>query len=463
MTRLSLRGAWWRLMLPAVGDIAIFAGSLAAALLLRDSRLLHLDTFLHFSPLFVAWVLAFYSLGLYDMRQVRDFVTLIGNLVGGLLLCGALGVTYFYVLLPYQRLTPKTHLLLTLIISHAAVLGWRRLWLKAIDFQLLNQKIVFLGDEIQVKEVEQAVRKQYDSGFYPINWTWPGVDMVVADAEWVEENWDKAKAIFLAAVKHGVPVVSLGSFYESVFGKVSPFEAGRPTWALSHVLPRTNGFYWKAKRAIDLIVSAALLTVLSPLLLLIAAAVWITSGRPIFYGQRRLGFLGKPFIVFKFRTMGLSADMAGPFISANEDSDQRITRLGRILRRFRLDELPQLWNVLCGEMSLIGPRPEWVREIAVLEKSVPNYHLRHLVMPGITGWAQVYFRATSNLEDALEKLHYDLYYAKYISFALDFTILLKTFKRIFVKDSRVVARPAPMLRFRQTSNWAGEALAQSAD
>ncbi len=121
----------------------------------------------------------------------------------------------------------------------------------------------------------------------------------------------------------------------------------------------------------------------------------------------------------------------------------RPTRLGAFLRRFRLDEFPQLWNVLRGEMSLVGPRPEWVKEVAVIEKSVPNYHLRHLVPPGITGWAQVYYRATQGLEGSLEKHHYDLYYLKNFSPALDLAILLKTVKRVFLSDARVQSVRVP--------------------
>ena len=125
------------------------------------------------------------------------------------------------------------------------------------------------------------------------------------------------------------------------------------------------------------------------------------------------------------------------------------------MRRFRLDELPQLWNVFIGDMSLVGPRPEWVKEVEVLEKVVPSYHLRHLVKPGITGWAQVRFRATNSVDDSIEKIHFDLYYLKYLSFGLDMSILLKTAKRILTHDSNVVHLPSPVLAPKQNiEHWA---------
>jgi lipopolysaccharide/colanic/teichoic acid biosynthesis glycosyltransferase len=139
--------------------------------------------------------------------------------------------------------------------------------------------------------------------------------------------------------------------------------------------------------------------------------------------------------------MVVGASKAGPLYK-EERGDSRITRLGRLLRGARLDEIPQLWNVLKGDMSLVGPRPEWTREVRILESSVPHYHLRHLIKPGVTGWAQINYHATSSKEESVEKLHYDLYYVKNMSLALDLGIILRTFRRIFQKDSVMAARAA---------------------
>ncbi|MEK7721495.1 MAG: sugar transferase, partial [Elusimicrobiota bacterium] len=164
-------------------------------------------------------------------------------------------------------------------------------------------------------------------------------------------------------------------------------------------------------------------------------------GAPVFFVQKRVGHLGRRFIIWKFRTMVAGASMAGPLYKA-QSQDSRITKLGRFLRGARLDEIPQLWNVLKGEMSLVGPRPEWVSEVRILERSVPHYHLRHLIKPGATGWAQINYHATSSLAESVEKLHYDLYYVKNMSLALDLGIILRTFRRIFQKDAGMAKKTA---------------------
>src|SRR5262249_29951065 len=133
--------------------------------------------------------------------------------------------------------------------------------------------------------------------------------------------------------------------------------------------------------------------------------------------------------------------------------DSHVTRLGDFLRRFRFDELPQLWNVLKGDMSFVGPRPEWMKEVEVLERVVPSNHLRHLVKPGLTGWAQVRFRQTNTIDDAIERLHYDLYYVKNWSFGLDVSIILKTIKRVLISDSTVDPIPAPAMPLPTNAHW----------
>jgi lipopolysaccharide/colanic/teichoic acid biosynthesis glycosyltransferase len=225
------------------------------------------------------------------------------------------------------------------------------------------------------------------------------------------------------------------------FGKLSPVHVDDLSRDIDHVLSRSGHLsrrgYFRTKRAVDLSAASLLLVATAPVLILTALAIRADDGKPSFYGQKRIGYLGRPFILWKFRTMRLGADEDGPFAPRAGDADPRVTRLGRFLRRFRIDELPQLWNVIRGEMSLVGPRPEWIREVEILEKAVPSYHLRHLAQPGMTGWAQVYFRATNDPQGSIEKHQYDLYYLRHFSLALDFSIMLKTFKRVLIKDSRV--------------------------
>ncbi len=446
----------WRWMTPPLVDFLLFYASLVTSLALREPQALTFDMLLAFFPLFTAWITVMYALGLYDLRLVRDSVSLVKNLSVSSGICLAFGTTYFY-LLASKTMTPKTHLLVAVVLSHMLILGWRRTWLMLLNYSILDQRFVFLGDPSDLTEIEKDLPQHTgETGLTAVPWQYPGVDMVVADSRWVDWNWEAARPVFLAAIDRGVPIVTLEDFYESIFGKVSPHYAGRPSWALKYILPNNIGAFLNMKRAVDIAGAALLLLLCSPVLTATALMIALIDGRPFFYRQERAGFLGRPFMVLKFRTMNLGAEATGPFTSAKAHG-KSITRLGKILRRYRIDELPQLWNVLIGDMSLVGPRPEWVREVAVLEKVVPSYHLRHLVKPGITGWAQVRFRATNSIDDSIDKIHYDLFYLKYLSFGLDLSILLKTIKRALTHDSLVHARHSPaLIPGTNVEHWAGD-------
>jgi len=227
---------------------------------------------------------------------------------------------------------------------------------------------------------------------------------------------------------HATRVYTMESFYETHWRYV-PLNVIDPVWPLQtgFQLARISPYHY-LKRLFDVIASGVLLIICSPLLVLLTCLVWLTSGRPAIFRQLRAGREGQPFLAYKFRTMEMRTDAS----VADEDDiytregDPRITRVGRWLRKLRLDELPQLWNVFKGDMSLIGPRAEWIKCSERYEKKIPFYHFRHLVKPGITGWAQVNYPYGESEEDAIEKLKYDLYYIRHYSLKLDAMIALKT-------------------------------------
>jgi exopolysaccharide biosynthesis polyprenyl glycosylphosphotransferase len=180
---------------------------------------------------------------------------------------------------------------------------------------------------------------------------------------------------------------------------------------------------------LDLALSLIGVIVASPLMLLTAMAVKLDSGGPALYSQQRVGEKGRIFKIYKFRSMRIDAEEAGMPLWAS-DADPRITRVGRVIRLTRLDELPQLWNVMRGDMSFVGPRPERPFFVEQLALKIPFYMQRHAVKPGLTGWAQVKYQYGSSIEDATEKLRYDLYYIKHLSIFFDLTIVLDTVKVI---------------------------------
>jgi lipopolysaccharide/colanic/teichoic acid biosynthesis glycosyltransferase len=219
----------------------------------------------------------------------------------------------------------------------------------------------------------------------------------------------------------GTPTYTLELFHE-VYWQKMPLYRLNPTWLFQEGFRiAREPVFDRIKRAIDIFFSAAGLLVAVPVVALAAVAIWIEGRGPVFFQQTRIGKNRIPFRVVKLRTMR-SDEREAP----TRTGDARITRVGRLLRVTRLDELPQLWNVLRGEMSLIGPRAEWDRLTLEYEKSIPCYHFRHLIKPGITGWAQVNFVRGTSPEDTVRKLEYDLYYIRHFSFVLDASVVLKT-------------------------------------
>jgi lipopolysaccharide/colanic/teichoic acid biosynthesis glycosyltransferase len=200
-----------------------------------------------------------------------------------------------------------------------------------------------------------------------------------------------------------------------------------PFWPLQmgFQLARISPYHY-LKRLFDVIASALLLVISSPFIIISWCLIRLINGRPAIFGQQRVGREGQRFIAYKFRTMvTTSADADNGDIYTREN-DSRVTGIGRWLRKLRIDELPQLWNVLKGDMSLIGPRAEWEKCVERYENKIPFYHFRHLVKPGITGWAQVNYPYGDSEEDAINKLQYDLYYIRHYSLKLDAMIVLKT-------------------------------------
>lgn len=218
-----------------------------------------------------------------------------------------------------------------------------------------------------------------------------------------------------------VPVLTVDAFHEKQWRRVSAESVGSK-WLFDCEFRLAQGsVYSHVKRLFDVLVSATALILLSPFLLLAFLIIRVESSGAAIFRQERVGRNGRIFMMYKLRTM---RENAGNLYT--QEGDTRITRFGRWLRLMRLDELPQLWNVLIGDMSLIGPRAEWTKLAEIYEREIPNYHLRHLVMPGITGWAQVCFNYGASKEDTIEKFQFDLYYIRHFSLKLDISIALKT-------------------------------------
>ncbi|BDU50257.1 exopolysaccharide biosynthesis polyprenyl glycosylphosphotransferase [Haliovirga abyssi] len=227
----------------------------------------------------------------------------------------------------------------------------------------------------------------------------------------------------------GIKLYDFLNFYEAIEEKV-PVKAINEEWFLFgegfDIIH--NGFNQRLKRVLDIIMSLIIFIPAFPIMIIAAIIVKIESKGPIFFVQERIGMGNKPFKIIKFRSMKADAEKEGPQWAKKKDD--RVTKFGKIMRKTRIDELPQLINVMNGEMTFIGPRPERQHFIDVLENTIPFYNIRHSVKPGLTGWAQVNYSYGASIEDAFEKLQYDLYYIKHQSLVLDISIFFKTVKTV---------------------------------
>ena len=222
-----------------------------------------------------------------------------------------------------------------------------------------------------------------------------------------------------------IQIFNSADFFELIFQKV-PLEELEESWFIEEIAAGRR-IYDTIKRAADIVIPFGLIMVFLPLFFLISILIKITSKGPVIYKQKRIGKNNRPFILYKFRSM--KTGEKGPLWT--EEKDKRLTFIGKILRYTHLDELPQLFNILKGNISFIGPRPER-SELAEMYSSLPHYEIRHIIKPGLTGWAQVNYKPSASLEEAHEKLQYDIYYIKNRSLFLDFLIILKTIKYIFI-------------------------------
>lgn len=431
-------------MILLLGDVGIFFVALAIALLVRRPQLFSAGYYLEHAVLF-AYILPIFllinaTLSLYNFRQIMDLPAIIGESLLAFFYTFLLSGVVFYLLLSGVH-TPKTYLLLTLLFSMVLGIYWRRFWMKVSSSRMFAMKTLFLGDNPLISQITADLKTHQYSGYRlispealrrlrarkPASKLSELVDLVVVAADKAEVD-ATARDILTNAVDNSVPVWTHVDFYEDVYKKVLP---GSVPWLLVHVRQRRHTAYLMAKSVFDAVVSGLMLLACLPLLPFIALAIKLTDGGPVFYSQIRAGHLRRDFRLWKFRTMRVGADKLG-YLWNTEKGDPRITFVGSLLRKTKLDELPQLWNIFNGDMSLVGPRPTWVGEKQAWD--MPDYHLRLLVKPGLTGWAQINASATDNEADTFEKLCYDLYYIKNVSLELDISILLKTVRRVLQSD-----------------------------
>jgi exopolysaccharide biosynthesis polyprenyl glycosylphosphotransferase len=474
---LSFKVSIWRVILLA-GDICILLVSLMVGFFLNPK--IYADSWryvnafkLHFIPMCLVYLVVNYIADLYDYQQdYRRWWNIAQVFIAGLI--GALAnIVIFY--FPLGKFVGRTALVLQASSYTVFMVLWRYTFSSLALPERLKRRLLIVGAGSSGSRILKALRNRPRFGLEVQGFVDDDPQKVgsmiedlpvLGKSSQLQELVSKYRVdLVVVAITHeksqqlintltrvswnGIEVVDMPNFYEHLAGKL-PIDHLSDVWLLFNSLNKNKLYCRHLKRFMDLMVAGVLLVTHAPLLALIAAAVKWDSRGPVFYRQERLGYEGRPFSLIKFRTMIQDAEKFNGPQWATED-DPRVTRVGHVLRKFRLDELPQLINVFKGEMSIVGPRPEremFIREFQELlpsnrfgrrttdppgtviscgvKEKLPYYSHRLLVKPGITGWAQVMYPYASSLGETKEKLQYDLFYVKNIGFFLDMAILLKT-------------------------------------
>jgi sugar transferase (PEP-CTERM system associated) len=394
------------------------------------------------------YVAILYIFDMYNVERVKNVQDMLVRIAASFILSGIL-MTFFFYFFPGGGFG-RGIFFIQLSFSLLLILTWRFLFSKFYRYTIEKQKLLIIGagkcarylmDALDSDMSEYEIigmldddpKKQgrkiglskvvgYLSQFNDIVDKTGHFTAVIAITN--ERKYPMIRDILRARIK-GVTVVEMPNLFELITGRI-PVKHIHDGWLLfSDGFSLLNKeFIQRIKRLIDVVVSVLLTAIFSPIVLISALLIKLESKGPVLFIQKRVGKDENVFNLIKMRSMCENAEMNGPVWA--DQNDSRMTKVGRWIRWFRIDELPQLWNILRGEMSFIGPRPERPEFISMLEKQIPYYYLRHAVKPGLTGWAQVHYPYGASLEDAEIKLEYDLFYLKNMSLFLDFKIFLKT-------------------------------------
>jgi len=397
--------------------------------------------------------LCLYYFDLYDLSIIPNFADSITRILQAFGF-GCIALALLYYLFPGIIISTKVFWSGFLIVCLTISL-WRYIYFVILERRMFAQPIALVGSGALAASIVSAIEGKKDSGYKIVALVRRdgGAEdahavPVYADVRGLNElcSQRKVEKIVLALDERrgrlpmsdlidykfmGVEILDGVGFFEELTGTM-PVERVTPSWLLfsgGFRVARLTNLY---KRMLDVAVAAAGLIFSLPIFLLSALIIKLESPGPIFYCQERVGLHGKPFKVIKFRSMRADAEKDGPVWASTNDS--RVTRFGEFIRKVRIDEIPQMINVLRGDMSFVGPRPERPVFVEQLAQVIPFYALRHVVKPGLTGWAQVYYPYGASEEDALRKLEYDLYYIKNLSITMDLFVIFQTVKIVLFRQ-----------------------------
>lgn len=439
-----------------VEGLIIFSSVLLATVLLTFSNSYLFDFLLvvRISVVTIICQVSLYYNDLYDFElsvKVSEICLRMMQALG--ITSIALAVVYY--VFPLVIIDQKIFIL-SIAFLFVFIIGWRIVYIHILNKGYFNEHIIIMGSSDLACEIFAQINKTLDCGYavsmiipdlsdkeFPISLP-PNVTLQKHKRNLLKTAQDTGIKKIVVALKErrkafpteeliecrtgGIEVIEGSSFYEMLTGKVLVKRID-PSWLIFSEGFKKSKIKAFFKRVEDVVCSLILLIVLSPVLLVTSILIKLDSKGPILFSQDRVGLNRQEYMMHKFRSMVVDAEkITGPVWA--EDNDPRITRVGRFIRKYRIDELPQLWEVLIGKMSLVGPRPERKHFTDTLEKEIPYYSQRFNVKPGLTGWAQVSYDYGATVDDAIEKLNFELFYIKNMSITMDIIIILRTVKTV---------------------------------
>lgn len=444
-------GQHMRKFLLVGGDIAAFELALLATLLVRYGTISLNNWLIHVIPFTIIaflWVAGLFIAGVYNLLLIREPLKLFRSYLEGMIANLLVALAFFYVI-PVFGIAPRASLFLYFAFALLITYLWRLAFGKYIAERFSQGRLLFIGSIPEIESVKNLLNSS-SIGFALVAAiategtprSIPGVRLESSMQTFEQLLKEERITAVVLGIRPDTHPELLRSLYKTLFtpillldraeieevttGRI-PLSSVSEAWFLHHLNELDKAWYDGIKRWGDILLSIPFGLVTMLLYPLVAGAIKLSSSGPVLYSQIRIGRHGSTFRIWKFRTMHTDAEKFGPQFTSDAKNDPRLFTVGRILRQLRIDELPQIWNVLRGDLSFIGPRPERPEFVEPLLERMPYYALRHLTRPGLTGWAQVMFLTpNASLEDNLKKLQYDLYYIKNRSPLLDLAILLKT-------------------------------------
>lgn len=437
-----------RIAILLIGDILLLYGALlttvALSFPLKNNVGVFSEHLIPFSYLIALWVIIFFTAGLYDKETLFFRRKLPSVLLWALVVNGVIAIAFFY-LFPVFGITPKTNLFIYTAISFTLILLWRFYGIR-IFARGKNQKALIIGEKSVLREIADelthndshgiSVERTIALGALPLSLAEVPKEIPTKNISVVIIDMNHPKIEFIMPQLYnllfsGVKFFDLSAVYEELFDRI-PLSIIYYQWFLKNVSQKTYAAYDGLKRGMDIVLSLLLGTLSLIFYPFITAAIALESGRPIVIKQQRIGEQGQTILLYKFKSMEKNED--GVWVGETEN---KVTGIGGFLRKTRLDELPQFWNILRGDISFVGPRPDISGLGEKLLKEIPYYNIRYMVKPGLSGWAQIKQDVVpQSVEESKTRLSYDLYYIKNRSFTLDVLIALKTIKTLLSRSGR---------------------------